>query len=174
AARARLRGAARGGHRSGQLRVAMLFFEVAYRLRHARAAEGEELVYPLDLGKPLIEAAPRDDQLAHEVHQRVEAIEADADAGARFGARAHGRRIRAGRHEAGRPGGGDGRGGGGGRRGGAASWRGPGAGGLNASRRSGVCWSRPRASGTGAPSSARSVSAPSVTASTMAGLSSSR
>ena len=56
----------------------------------------------------------------------------------------------------------------------AASSSGSEAAGRRTSRRSRVCWSWSRAAEAGAPSSTRSVSTPSTTASTMAGPSSSR
>jgi len=96
-----LRGSAGNGHRGGKLGVAMLLLEVTHRLRHARAAEREELVHALDLSEALVEPASRDDELAHQIHQRVEAIEADADARATLTARAHRAGLGLRRHEAG-------------------------------------------------------------------------
>ena len=73
--RAGFRGATGGRDGGGgQLRIRVLFLEVTHRLRHARAAESEELVDALDLREALVEAAARDDELADEVHEGVEAI----------------------------------------------------------------------------------------------------
>ncbi len=55
--------------------------EVAADLAQARAAGEEQLAHLVELGQAPVEAAPRDHQLAHQVHQRVEPLDGHPDAG---------------------------------------------------------------------------------------------
>ena len=65
------------GHR-GRLLAEL---EVAADLAEARAAGEEQIAHLVELGQPPVEAAPRDHQLAHQVHQRVEPLHRHPDAG---------------------------------------------------------------------------------------------
>src|SRR5437870_3113851 len=61
-------------------RIEVLLFEVAHDVAHARLAEDEQLVHPLELAQPALEPAAGDHQLADQVHQRVEPVEVHPDA----------------------------------------------------------------------------------------------
>jgi hypothetical protein len=63
--------------------VGVLRLELGDGLRHARLGEREQLTGLLELRQMALETASRDHELADEIHERVEPIEADADARAR-------------------------------------------------------------------------------------------
>src|SRR5882724_122728 len=60
--------------------VGVLRLELGDGLSHARLRERQELAGLLELAQVAFQAASRDHQLADQVHQRVQSIEADADA----------------------------------------------------------------------------------------------
>src|SRR5262249_5005803 len=60
--------------------IVVLGLEASRRPTQARAARAEEPADAVELGETLLEPTVGDHELAHEVHQRVEAIETDSDA----------------------------------------------------------------------------------------------
>src|SRR5262245_25594824 len=81
----------------GQRTMRVLGLELGDRLRHARLRERQELAGLLELCQVTIEPTPGDDQLADQVHERVETVEADPDARASASGQVTGRPGRSGR-----------------------------------------------------------------------------